>query len=98
MKVTETKTDMQCERRRGKDSSGQICTGRETVKTNTAPFCLPHQKAFSSKCQGSWISGLPLLQSQARLPSRFYLLPSSLDCQVSYATGCMHRWLFMVNI
>ena len=29
---------------------------------------LPHQKAFSSKCQGSWISGLPaFFQSRARL-------------------------------
>lgn len=51
-------------------------------KTNTAPFCLPHQTALFSKCQGSWISGLPVPLSQACLPSRFELLSSNLDCQV----------------
>lgn len=45
IKLTETKTDMQCERRREKDSFGQICTGSETVKTNNSVL-LPTSKGL----------------------------------------------------
>lgn len=85
------------ERERERDSSGQICSNRETEKTNTAPFCLPHQKAFSSKCQGSWISGPPVLLSQARLPSWFDSLSLNLEGQVSSATrACTAGLLWLI--
>lgn len=57
------------ERERGRERqlwTDLKATERQRKKEkHTTPFCLLHQKAFSSKCQSGWISGLPVLLCRA---------------------------------